>query len=86
MNALPPPERQALADATPASPAGEVALVDLVDFKWLMTAEGLAINLDRLRGDAAYARQVFSAADASGNTTLRRISAELQQRLNPAAR
>ncbi len=73
MNALPPQETRAL--------AGTVELVDLVDFKWLMTAEGLAVNIDRLRSDSAYARRVFDAADASGNVTLRRISAELQRHL-----
>lgn len=77
MNALPPPERHAL---------GAAPLVDLVDFKWLMIAEGLAVNLDRLRDDVDYARRVFQAADDSGNPTLRRISSELQQRLGaPAA-
>jgi|JRYF01.1.fsa_nt_gb hypothetical protein len=76
MNALPPPERHAL---------GEAPLVDLVDFKWLMIAEGLAVNLDRLRDDAAYARRVFQAADDSGNPTLRRISTELQRRLDADA-
>lgn len=77
MNALPPPERHAL---------GEAPLVDLVDFKWLMIAEGLAVNLDRLRDDVDYARRVFQAADDSGNPMLRRIAAELRQRLGaPAA-
>lgn len=69
MNATTPPER------------GAVSLVDLIDFKWLMTAEGMAVNVDRLRRDDTYAREVFAAADASGNETLRRIATELQRRL-----
>lgn len=60
---------------------GSVGLLALIDFKWLMTAEGLAVNVDRLRQDAGYAQGVFSAADASGNAVLRRIAAELRQRL-----
>ena len=58
-----------------------VGLLALIDFKWLMTAEGLAVNVDRLRQDAAYAQTVFDAADASGNAVLRRIARELRERL-----
>lgn len=58
-----------------------VGLLALIDFKWLMTAEGLAVNVDRLRQDATYAQTVFDAADASGNAVLRRIARELRQRL-----
>ena len=61
---------------------GSVGLLALIDFKWLMTAEGLAVNVDRLRKDARYAQGVFSAADASGNAVLRRIATELRQRLS----
>ncbi len=57
----------------------------LIDFKWLMTAEGLAVNVNRLRLDAAYAQDLFCAAEASGNSVLRRIAAELRQRLATAA-
>ena len=60
---------------------GPVGLLALIDFKWLMTAEGLAVNVDRLRQDAGYAQTVFDAADASGNAVLRRIAGELRERL-----
>jgi hypothetical protein len=72
MNAVQPPERDAVCG---------VELVDLVDFKWLMTAEGHAVQVDRLQRDPDYAGQVFAAAGASANQTLRRIAAALQQRL-----
>lgn len=69
MNAVFPPEKDA------------IGLVDLVDFKWLMTAQGLAINVERLKREPAYALEVFAAAEASGNEVLRRIAAQLRQRL-----
>jgi hypothetical protein len=65
-------------------PECDIGLVELVDFKWLMTAEGHAVNVERLRRDAAYAQQVFTAAEASGNATLRRIAAALRLRLASA--
>lgn len=70
---------------TALPPEPDVGLVELIDFKWLMTAEGHAVNVARLRQDAAYAQQVFTAAEASGNATLRRIAAALRLRLTAAA-
>lgn len=64
---------------------GPAGLLALIDFKWLMTAEGLAVNVDRLCQDASYAHNIFSAADASGNAVLRRVASELRQRLACAA-
>jgi hypothetical protein len=69
MNAIQPPERDA------------VSLVELVDFKWLMSAEGLAVHVERLQQEPAYAQKIFATAAASNNQVLRRIGAALQQRL-----
>jgi len=53
------------------------ALVDLVDFKWLMAGHGWWVDLSRLRRDAAYAGECVRHGLASGSGLLRRRSAEV---------
>lgn len=66
-----------------SGPAG-VALVDIIDFKWLMAHEGHAVHVERLQQDADYARQCLALADASPTAALRRVSAGLRLVLLPA--
>lgn len=67
MNASWPSERHA------------VALVDLIDFKWLMAHEGRHVNVERLQSDAAYARECLAQADASPTAALQHVAAALRR-------
>jgi hypothetical protein len=58
MNALSHPETAAL------------ALVDIIDLKWLLAGEGVHLHVERLQRDEAYARDILDAAARSGNAAL----------------
>jgi len=72
MNASLPSERAA------------VALVDIIDFKWLMAHEGHAVHVERLQQDADYALHCLALADASPTAALRHVAAGLRLALFPA--
>lgn len=59
----------------------DVALVDLVDFKWLMAHEGHAVSVERLQCDPVYARDRFELAAASKTAVLRHVAAALRRAL-----
>ena len=59
-------------------------LVDWVDLKWLMAADGCIVDLDRLQADAPYAARCVDLALASRQPMLRRL-AERLRRLMPVA-
>ncbi|MFO1220288.1 MAG: hypothetical protein U1E89_18150 [Burkholderiaceae bacterium] len=60
---------------------GFPTLTDLVDFKWLMAAEGHAVHLERLQSDGAYARECLSRAAGARSQTLRWSAARLDRAL-----
>lgn len=68
---------QAAASAPPAAPDR----AELVDFKWLMLAEGHGIDLERLQTDRAYARGCLALAGGSTSTALRCAAELLGQHL-----
>jgi hypothetical protein len=63
---------------------GFPTLTDLVDFKWLMAAEGHPVHLERLQSDAAYARECIRRANGSRGETLRWSAARLDRALSAA--
>lgn len=67
MNASWPSERHA------------AALVDIIDFKWLMAHEGHPVNVERLQNDPAYARECLARADASPTAALQHVAAALRR-------
>ena len=67
MNACLPSERDA------------IALVDIVDFKWLMAHEGHPVHVERLQQDPAYARECLARAEASPTAALRQVAARLRR-------
>ena len=69
MNAQVPAERQAL------------ALVDIIDFKWLMSSIGLHVHVERLQTDRTYAAEVLARGAASPNDAVRHAACRLQHRL-----
>lgn len=70
MNALPDPERRA------------IALVDIIDLKWLLAGEGVRLHVERLQGDPAYASAVLAQADGSGNPALRAAAGRVRELLS----
>ena len=58
-----------------------VALVEIIELKWLMAGEGLRVHVERLQTDPAYARQTLALADASPHSTVRRLAGRLRTRL-----
>jgi hypothetical protein len=59
-------------------------LVDWVDLKWLMAADGNVVDLDRLQADAPYATHCVDLALASRQPMLRRLAQRLRRHV-PAA-
>jgi hypothetical protein len=53
-------------------------LVDWVDLKWLMAADGNVVDLDRLQSDAPYAAHCVDLALASRQPMLRRLAQRLR--------
>lgn len=56
------------------------SLLDWVDFKWLMAAEGCRVDVNRLQVDPAYAQQCVTKALQSPSGLLRRLAERLQRR------
>ena len=73
MNALPPAE------------SGALELVDIIEFKWLMSGEGHRIHVERLQSDPVYARECLVLAARSPEAALREVALRLQRRLSPGA-
>lgn len=48
-----------------------MALVEIVELKWLLAGEGLHLHVERLQRDPEYARRILDAAEASQNAALR---------------
>lgn len=69
MNALLDPERRAL------------ALVDIVDLKWLLAGVGVRLHVERLQSDPGYAETVLAQAAESGHAALQAAAARVRARL-----
>ena len=57
------------------------ALIEFVDFKWLMVGEGHHIDVDRLQRDHAYARGCVALASGSRSPTLRLAAERMREAL-----
>ncbi len=57
-------------------------LIEWVDFKWLMAAEGRAVHLERLQGDRDYALRCLRQGAASRCAPLRERAHRLLAALN----
>lgn len=58
-----------------------LALVEIIDLKWLLAGEGLHLHVERLQKDAAYARGILDAAALSGNPALRAVAVRVRKLL-----
>lgn len=73
MNAHAPDEHQVL------------ELVDIIDFKWLMSSIGLRVHVERLQTDRAYAIELLSLAAAAPSQAVRDAAERLRTRMGLAA-
>ena len=64
-----------------AAPTPAPELIEFIDFKWLMAAEGHRIDLGRLQSESAYARGCLALAGGSTSATLRQAAARLARSL-----
>ncbi|MBE0550323.1 MAG: hypothetical protein IH627_22210 [Rubrivivax sp.] len=58
-----------------------LALVEIIELKWLLAGEGFRLHVERLQTDRDYARQVLHRAELSANPALRETAARLRARL-----
>jgi hypothetical protein len=69
MNALSNPETAAL------------ALVDIIDLKWLLAGEGVHLHVEKLQRDEVYARGILDAAARSSNAALPTVARRVRKLL-----
>jgi len=58
-----------------------MALVEIVELKWLLAGQGLHLHVERLQSDPEYARRILDAAQTSKSEALRRAAARVRDRL-----
>jgi hypothetical protein len=58
-----------------------MALVEIVELKWLLAGEGLHLHVERLQSDPEYARRILDVALNSKNQVLRAAAARVRERL-----
>ena len=63
--------------------SGALALVEIIELKWLLAGEGIHIHVERLQKDPAYALRALDQAAASASPTLRATALRLRSRLLP---
>lgn len=62
-------------------PGTSSCLVAIIELKWLLRGHGVDVHVERLQGDAEYARRMLDHADAMPNKALREAAARLRHRL-----
>ena len=77
-----PFQRPPLPTDAPESP---LALVDIIELKWLLAGEGIYIHVEKLQQDAGYAQRALDQASASASPTLRAAALRLRTRLGAGA-
>jgi len=58
-----------------------LALVEIIDLKWLLAGEGLHLHVERLQKDPVYARGILGAAAESPNQALRAVAERVRKLL-----
>jgi len=59
---------------TPTTGTKTMALVEIVELKWLLAGMGLRLHVERLQSDPEYARRVLEVAQDSKNEALRKAA------------
>ncbi|MCW5633896.1 MAG: hypothetical protein KIT17_11225 [Rubrivivax sp.] len=58
-----------------------LALVEIIDLKWLLAGEGVHLHVERLQTDPAYARGLLDAAARSSNPALPAVAERVRKLL-----
>jgi hypothetical protein len=58
-----------------------VALVEIIELKWLMAGVGVRVHVERLQSEPAYALQTLALAEASPHSALRHLAGRLRTKL-----
>ena len=58
-----------------------MALVEIVELKWLLAGEGLHLHVERMQTDPEYARRILDLAAASKNQALRVAATRVREGL-----
>ena len=64
-------------NAVSAPEQGQLSLVDIIDFKWLMAGAGLDVHVERMQAELAYARDCLCRGACSDLRLLRDTAARL---------
>ena len=67
-----------------AADSESLALVEIIELKWLLAGEGFRLHVERLQTDRDYARQALHRADLSANPAVRESATRLRARLRLA--
>jgi hypothetical protein len=59
-----------------------LALVEIIDLKWLLAGEGLHLHVERLQKDPVYARGILGAAAESRNHALCAVAERVRKLLH----
>jgi hypothetical protein len=65
--------------ATTALEPDSVALVEIIELKWLLRGHGIDVHVERLQSDTEYARRTLDQAAATPNAALRDAAARLRR-------
>jgi hypothetical protein len=71
-------------NAVSAPEQGELSLVDIIDFKWLMAGAGLDVHVERMQAEPAYARECLCRGACSDLGLLRETARRLARTLGVA--
>jgi hypothetical protein len=58
-----------------------LALIEIIDLKWLLAGEGVHLHVERLQRDPAYARTILDTAAGSRNAALPAVAAKVRRLL-----
>ena len=68
-------------DTSTTDPGTSSCLVEIIELKWLLRGHGIDVHVERLQGDAEYARRMLDHAEALPNKVLREAAARLRRRM-----
>lgn len=72
-------------NASTLSERQSLELVDIIDFKWLMSSIGLRVHVERLQSDRAYAADLLGQAARSQSKPVREAACRLRVRMGLAS-
>ncbi len=80
-----PPPTTTLSCAPVDTDAAALALVSVIELKWLLAGQGCHLHVERMLHDAAYAREALDQAAQSPHAALRTAARRLRPLLLPGS-